>query len=834
MISSNRVVGLLVLVSTLSGPEVGGAEPGPSRLPAPSSQTIDFRRDIHPLLTARCFRCHQGLSPKSGHRLDLRAELLGETNGKPLVLIGQSAQSRLIHLVSGQLDDAVMPPASDGLRTEEVALLRAWIDQGLKWDDDLLPPLTASRHWAFRPLTNPAAPQVKNAAWARNPIDAFLAQRHEAAGLAPAAEADRRTLLRRLSLDLVGLPPSPEEIDAFVGDPSPDACEKVVERLLASPHYGERWGRHWLDLARWAESEGYESNHPRPHAWRYRDYVVRCFNEDRPFRDFVREQLAGDEITPYSDEHLIATGFLGAARLSSNEEDKPRQRNDILVDMVNATGSVFLGLTLHCAQCHNHKFDPITARDYYRFQGFFLKGQPVNALLKDPDLWAAWHALRPAEYEPAKKLQEALFDAARARLVAEARKTLSAEQRRALDIPAERRTPEEEKLAREAELKVQFTPQRIERAIGDDDRKLYDELKKKIETIEKKLPDRPQTFAFYSPATSPTKVEVLPMKGFYPLPYEPKELARARPYLLVGGDVHRRGPEVDVGWPAVLGPTPPGIAAKTPRLALAEWLTDPRHPLTWRVYVNRVWQHHLGRGLVATPNDFGVKGAPPTHPELLDWLASEFLRSGGSTKHLHRLIVCSATYRQASQGTVVHPADPENALLARWEPRRLESEVIRDSMLAVSGEIDLRPGGPSSPDDGKHLRRSLYLYQRRDHPPPLQALFDGPVAAAESCPRRHVSTVPLQALYMLNNEFAMNRATALARRVQAQAGTGQEQRIDLAFRLALGRWPDAVERDAARTFFARHRGENPSAQEPAALVLFCQALLNVNEFVYLE
>ncbi len=670
-------------------------------------------------------------------------------------------------------------------------------------------------------------PPARKPGWACNPIDAFLASRHEAKGITPNAEASRRILLRRLSLDLTGLPPTPEEVDAFANDTRPDAWERQVDRLLASPAHGERWGRHWLDLARWAESEGYESNHVRNHAWRYRDYVVGSFNRDRPFADFVRQQLAGDEVQPYSDENLIATGFLAAARLSSNEEDKPRQRNDVLVDVVNATAGTFLGLTFHCAQCHNHKFDALTARDYYRFQAFFAGGQPGNLVLLDRELWRKYEAARPSGYEAARAEKEALLEAARETLVREARKSLSKEMQRALDVPEERRTPEEERLAREAELRFEFTPGRIERAVPDAERKRYEALKKRLAEMEKRMLDRPQTWGFYAPAGAARAVEVLPMKGFYPLAFEPARLRRMKAHLLVVGDVHRRGAALEPGWPAVFGPTPPLGSAL--RLALADWLTSPGNPLAARVYVNRVWGWHFGRGLVATPSDFGVKGARPSHPELLDWLASEFVRSGGSTKHLHRLIVTSRAYRLASTPSAENSAiDAENALVWRWRPRRLEAEAVRDSLLAVSGDLDRRPGGRGDEDEIKSGRRGLYLFQRRDKPPALQGLFDGPVASAESCPRRQTSTVPLSALFLLNNEFSVARAKGLARRVAERAGADRERQVGEAYRLVLGRLPDEEERAAVRRLFAAVKGEG------RALEALCQAMLNLNEFLYLE
>ena len=706
-----------------------------------------------------------------------------------------------------------------------LATLHAWAD----------PPAPQSKkepasHWAFQPPRPQALPKVANAAWVRNPIDTFIAATQAAKGLTPAPEADKRTLLRRVTLDLTGLPPTPEEISAFLKDPAPNAYAKVVDQLLASPHYGERWGRHWLDVARWAESEGYESNHLRPHAWRYRDWVVRSFNQDKPFADIIREQLAGDEIVHYADEHLIATGFLAGARLSSNEEDKVRQRNDMLVDVVNATAGTFLGLTMHCAQCHHHKFDPISARDYYRFQGFFLKGHIGNLALREPS-----KERRPAEYDRVVKLRDRIYEKTRLICLEEVRRKLSPQEQAAVATPADQRTPAQEKLVRASKWNQLVGRTQIEKSIPAEDRLLYKELKARIAIWEKIAPERPQTFGFFSPVTSPHNIEVAPMKGFYPPPLEREELALTWPRLLLAGDVHQPRDLLDVGWPAVFGPTPPTAVAEKPRLALAAWLADAKNPLSARVYVNRLWQYHFGRGIVATPSDFGTHGAKPSHPELLDWLAGEFLRQGGSTRQLQRLIVMSATYRQAAGSLPANVCiDPENVYRWRWQPRRLEAEAIRDSMLAVSGELDRRIGGPGTADE-KSLRRSLYLFQTRHAAPALPALFDGPNAVLESCAQRHVSTAPLQALYLLNNNFSVQRAKAFARRVLVLAGTDRDPQVETAFVLALGRPTDATDRTAVQRFFKAYpETATPQGEPPVSLVHFCQALLNANEFVYLE
>ena len=798
---------------------------------------IDFKRDVVPILDAGCFSCHRGAEATASYRLDLRAELLGETTGRPLVVVGKSDDSRLIQAVKGKLPGKLMPRNGPRLSEREIDVLRAWIDQGLAWDERLFPAESKSDHWAFRPIETPPLPKVKNRSWIVSPIDAFIAQQHERAGLSPAPAADGRTLVRRLSFDLTGLPPTPSMVDEFskawdaAGAKRIVVLEETVERFLASPHYGERWGRHWLDVARWAESEGYESNHLRPFAWRYRDWVVQAFNRDLPFDQFVKQQLAGDEMTPYADEHLIATGFLAAARLSSNEEDRIRQRNDIHVDIVNATASAFLGLTMQCAQCHNHKFDPITARDYYRFMGFFVKGQFGNYALRDAKLWAEYEAKKPKGYDALLTERDTLYDLGKKRRTDEVEKSLTSDQKRALALPREVRTPEDDKVAREADLLFQFSMGLIERALTAEEKKRYDAAKKSLVEMEKGMLPKPQAFSYYSPVTSPHRIDLLPMQGFYPLPFDPKFLAGARPFLYEAGDVHRPAFAVDVGWPTVFGGKAAQAIDKTPRLALANWLTNKESgagSLTARVYVNRIWQHHFGRGLVATPSDFGVRGARPTHPHLLDFLASELLRTG-STKHIHRLIVTSNTYRQAATNNAANAKrDADNRFLWCWQPRRLEAEAIRDAFLAVSGELDRQVGGPSAADD-KNVRRSLYALQKRESPPPLQGLFDGPIGMTESCARRQTTTVALQPLYLLNNDFSVERAKALARRVTQQAGAERERQISAAYRLALGREPDAEERAAGQRFF-----DQTASDAESALAHYCQAILNLNEFVYLE
>jgi hypothetical protein len=838
---------------------------------------IDFRRDVFPILSRRCWECHLGGDASAGLRLDVREEWLGETTGRPLVVIGKSQKSRVIEVVEARDPKIVMPAEGERLKPSEIATLRQWIDEGLAWDDELLPtPKVKSDHWAFQSIARPSVPNLKfeisNLKF-QNPIDAFVASKHRELGAQPADEADRRTLFRRLSLDLLGLPPRRDEVEEFLTDQSTDAYEQLVDRLLASPAYGERWARHWLDVARWAESEGYESNHPRPFAWRYRDYVINAFNSDKPFDEFVRQQIAGDELQPYSDENLIATGFLAAARISSNEEDKWRQRNDVLVDITNATANAFLGLTMQCAQCHNHKSDPITTRDYYRLQAFFVTGQPVDVALQDPALRRDFESRRPPEYEPALALRESLLESARRRFHDETRRSLTDEERTAYDTPATERDIEQERLARLVDLKFQASVNVLDRYIPESDRKLYDETKKKIVEIEKTSPRIPQTFAYYSPATSPHRLDTLPSIGFYPLPFDRDALPRERGGIKIRGDVHNIGPVVTAGVPAVLDKSGELLVAsgelkatnvsnsqlatntsQLPRSSLANWLTDRRHPLTARVWVNRIWQWHFGTGLVATPDDFGVRGAKPTHPELLDWLASELIDSAWSTKHIQRLIVTSWAYRMKSRVERRETRDeskataaasdsqfaPLNPHLTTFPRRRVEAEVLRDTQLAVAGMLERRIGGPSVPVELRESsnRRNLYLFQKRGQPPSMQGLFDGPNEASESCPLRHVSTTPLHALFLLNNEFALRCAIVLAQRVESLAGPDRERQIDLLFHEVLSRPATETERLVLHKFLdeeaAKRSGGSTTPNAPTPLQLLCHVLMSLSELSSLE
>ena len=716
---------------------------------AAAQRTVHFAEHVYPILKTHCFECHAGSDATEGVRLDAWDDVLNQ------VTPYNARDSRLFQLVTA----GEMPPDGEPLDAAAQKILAGWIDEGVDWDETLLPtPVPTTDHWAFQPIDRPAIPAVSRSAWVRTPVDAFIARRHEQLGVAPAAEADAATLRRRISLDLTGLPPAPDMAEVSASE---------LDTLLTSQAYGERWGRHWLDVARWAESNGHQHNRNRPHAWRYRDWVVDAFSSGKPYDQFIRQQIAGDQMTPLQNDHLIATGFLAAARYSGNELDKEIQRNDILVDIVNTTAGALLGLTLECAQCHIHKFDPLTIRDYYRFQAFFATGQPGNLVLADQDSEAG--DLIDQRWQ--------IFDTVHDRLVTVKRKQGHPEP-------------------------IYVIRRNVIKGMKPQEKARFDELEQAIGRLR-------QTWGFYAPDPTGTGVAVAPHDMRWPLPRESETLAERKTRLLIRGDVGVPGPEVGPGWPAVFGPTP--ASRLQPRKALADWIASGDNPLTARVWVNRIWQWHFGRGLVASSNDFGTQGARPTHPDLLDFLASELIDSGWSTRHIHRLILNSATYRQSSEFSADNAAiDPENVALWRWTPRRLEAEAVRDAMLAVSGQLDGAWGGPSV--DAESNRRSLYLRQRRDELPYQQMLFDGATGIV-SCAQRRVSTNPLQPLWLMNSRQAQQAAAKLAER----AGS-----VERAILLAVHREPTPGERQHLN-----------GLAEAFGLQSACLAILNSSEFLYI-
>jgi hypothetical protein len=664
-------------------------------------------------------------------------------------------------------------------------------------------PANLGEHWAFQSPVRPAIPTSTDRE-PPNPIDAFIEAACRERDLKASPEASRRVLIRRVSLVLRGLPPSAEETAAFVSDNAPDAYSRLVDRILASRHYGERWARHWLDVARFAESEGYAENTDWPNMWRYRDYVVKSFNEDKPYSRFILEQLAGDELPEYRDEHIVATGFLSTARISGDEGSNIRQFNDLYVDMVNATGSALLGLTMGCAQCHDHKFDPLTLRDYYRLQAFFLQGLPGHVVLKgDGGAPSGDDEL----HKTSRELRQ-LVNHVRKYVLAEGYDLEPEPLRSVLHKREGERTVEEEALYRAARGRLNI------RTAGCNAFRIKKEDTEKLNALRGKVRDlsanAPSAWAFYSPITSPHDLGLLPMTANFPLVHNENVLRATRAYMYQRGDPYKPAETVKPGFPAVFGSTPTSeVLEKTPRTALAQWLTRPDHPLTARVWVNRIWHYLLGRGLVSTPGNFGLRGARPSHPELLDWLAVELMENGWSTKHIQRLIVTSRTFRQSGDFDEHDAAiDPDNRYLWRWQRRRLEGEAIRDLVLNASGQLRPRYGGPSAAPGQDDRSRSLYLFQKRDNPPSMLALFDGPTAMSQSCAARSVSTSPLQPLYLLNSAFLVEESRALAERIRAAAGDDMEKQIQVAFDLTLQRQPDNLERDQARAFLSQ-KDEKP-------------------------
>jgi hypothetical protein len=703
--------------------------------PVPAGESSAFAGRVAPLLRQRCVACHDGQKKRGGLDLSTRAGLVAGGKSGPAVVPGKAGQSLLLQKVNGPAPR--MPKQGPKLTAEDVATLARWIDAGAPWPDGLT--IAAEKRpsggdwWSLRPLSRPALPAVRGVAWVRTPVDAFVLAGLEARGLRPSPPADRLTLLRRATFDLHGLPPTPAEVEAFLEDDRPGAYAAVIERLLASPRYGERWGRHWLDVVHYGDTHGYDKDKRRDFAWPYRDYVIRAFNEDKPYARFVEEQLAGDVLFPGDPQGVIATGFVSAGpwdfvghvELREGTVDKEKTRVLDRDDMVSNALATFNSLTVHCARCHDHKFDPIPQKDYYRLQAVFAGVDRGNRATTTP-------------------------------------------------------------------------PRQAGPATG-------------------------QVYAV--------------------LPVPPRPI-----WVLHRGNVEdRREPVTPGALACVPGPEPdfklsPGSPEGARRAALARWIADPRNPLTWRSASNRVWQYHFGRGIVDTPNDFGRNGSPPTHPELLDWLACEFRDGGGSWKKLHRTILLSAAYQQASgHRPECAAADADNRLLWRMNRQRLDAEEVRDAVLAVSGKLDLRMGGPGfelfrfkddhSPvydhtalekvHDPATYRRTVYRFTVRSVPNPFLESLDCADPNINT-PVRNTTLTALQALALLNDPFMVRQAEYFARRLRGISGDAGGQ-VEAAYRLALGRPPRPDERSALAGYAGKH-----------GLANACRLLFNLNEFVFID
>jgi Protein of unknown function (DUF1553)/Protein of unknown function (DUF1549) len=730
------------------------------------------------------------------------------------------------------------------------------------------------KHWSFQVPRRPELPEVKESAWVRNPVDRFILAGLEAIEFRHSAEADRVALLRRVTFDLTGLPPSVGDCERFLADTSPDAYERVVDRLLASPQYGDRQAQHWLDLAHHADSNGFELDAERPDAWRYRDWVVQAFNEDMPYDQFLTLQLAGDEASPGDTAALIATGFGrgGPREVVGGNVDPQVKRQSDLTEITGTVGSVFLGLTIGCARCHDHKFDPLPTTDYYSLQSFFACSQLVEVpIASKADVEAYEEAKKAVEAKvaPLKSRKTEIEAPYRKALKEKKEALLTPSERELMTIPKKDRTPVQKRLAEGLSSTLKVTWEEVAEAVAKDPGPFAERerFKREIDAIEKTVP-RP-------PAHAQALID--------PKPDAPET------FVLLRGDVKNHGPKVDPAPPGILLAAQPASAfspdeirptATTTgrRLALAKWLTRSDNPLTARVIVNRLWQDHFGRGIVGTPSDFGVRGEPPSHPELLDWLATELISQGWRLKPLHRLMVTSAAYRQQSSaqtevGKKQAAEDPQNEFLWRMNRRRLDAEGLRDAMLFVSGEINLKQGGPGvlepiekeiedlifteaevvdlwpeTLDPAEQARRSLYLFRKRNVRYSMFDAFDAPDTQS-ACPRRVVSTHALQALALLNSDFAAGRAKALAGRILREGS--DLERIALAYKVVLGREPRSKEIDQARLFLGSQSDllrrqaeagqalarpdftpEGTPASLAAAWVDFARAMLNRNEFLY--
>ncbi len=785
-----------------------------------------FRDRIEPILKANCTACHSGPQAQAGLSVANLADLLKGGKRGPAISPGRSSQSLLVQFVKGEKNPR-MPVGGKPLQDGLVAALASAIDS-MK---PIKQAVAANDHanWVFSAPVAPKVPDPNQAAWVRNPIDAFVLTKLEAKGFTPAPFASKRALLRRIYFDLIGLPPTEEESRSFLDDETPDAYEKLVDKLLADRHYGERWARHWLDLVRFAESDGFAIDGERPTAWRYRDYVIRAFNDDKSYDIFVQEQLAGDEMQrrpavrggQIENEGLLALGFLRMGPFERDANFDAQLRLDWLNEMTGTTTQVFLGLTVGCARCHDHKYDPIPQKDFYRMQAFFaatrIDERPMPFLEAEGRL-AMRQTLRRLEDE---------LETAGERLKG-IEKDLRAK------LAASKQTDDKKAEANN-----------LQRVLADKDNRT---LTAEERTLHQGAAERVQKIT-------------LEMARFQPIAYSVNEVAppavlEIEPtHVLAGGERSAKMAAVEPGFPQRI--TGNSEAAKIPfagryrsgrRQALAEWLVSPANPLTARVMVNRIWQHHFGEGLVRTPSDFGMNGERPSHPELLDWLATQFVEKKWSVKAMHRLMLTSNTYRQSTRhpdAKTIGESDPDNRLLSRMNWLRIESEVLRDSILALSGGLNHEAGGPGMffrvkdevaqgfqmfkwyPSDEKaQLRRSIYAFQRRSLSMPLMEVFDA-ANMSESCSRRSVTTVAPQALTLLNGELTALESKRFAARVVELAGADPGRQIVKAFSLALLRDPSSGELQAAR---ALYEGRSPEG----ALTRLSTALFNLNEFLYLE
>ena len=779
-----------------------------------ANSKIDFGQDVRPILAKNCYHCHGPDKAEGGLNFtDAKSPFGEQDSGETAIVPNDPDKSELLRRITSHEEYEQMPPEGKRLSKDQVELIRRWIEQGAEWET----------HWAFKPVKRPEVPEDKNQAWVHNPIDAFILKKLEEKGLTPNEPASKAALIRRVTYDMIGLPPSPEEVQEFVNSGDPEAYEKLVDKLLAHPGYGEKWGRHWLDVVRYAETNSFERDAAKPNAWKYRDYVIKSLNDDKPYDQFIREQLAGDELKEVTPETIIATGYYRLGIWDDEPADMQQAYYDEMDDLVSTTGQAFLGLTIGCARCHDHKIDPMPQADYYQMVAFFRDVRPYGTRgdqrtnnqtdISSPEV-ARLHAERDRKMRRlGKKLREI-------------------EQAAILKMPGEMQR------ATEGHERNKTLRDHLKEYLSDAEWTSYQNIKEEREKFENEdIPSRETALSVANCDVNPPQTHILPR-----------------------GNPHVEGKPVVPDFPEIFeAETPvipePGKDAKTAgrRVVLADWIASPDNRLTSRVIANRVWQHHFGRGIVRSSNNFGLLGDAPTHPELLDWLATELVNNDWHLKPLHRMILLSSTYQMSSDNNeTAYGMDPRNDLFWRFDMRRLTAEEIRDSMLVVAGVFNDKMYGPSiypiisdevlagqsmpgagwgDSSEEERNRRSIYIHVKRSLLTPLLAAFDYPEPDA-SCEARFSTTQPTQALGMLNSDELQNISAKLSARLAKECPDDLEGQIRRGFELVTSRKASPDEVQMAMALVDKLKAEG--ANDDQARQLFCLAALNLNEFLFLE
>jgi len=792
--------------------------------PAPDSPAY-FETHVRPILASSCVKCHGADKQRGGLRLDSHESLLGGGDSGAVIVPGDVENSLLVQAI--HYNGLEMPPDVP-LSESSVAALTAWVQAGAHWPEHSEPVREATNvitdedrnWWAFLPVEMPAVPTVPGDNWTRNAVDRFVYRSLREQDMVPAPPASKETLVRRLYFGVVGMPPTPEEIAAYVDDPSPHAWENLIDTLLDDPRYGEHWARFWLDLVRYAESDGWNKDSYRPNIWRYRDYVVDALNADKPYNEFVREQLAGDEIEGDDPQHLIAAGFLRLGIYEYNQRDARSHWDDIMNEITDVTGNVFFGLSMSCSRCHDHKFDPVMQKDYFSLRAFFepliWRDDIPGATAAEREAWKEKNAVWEAATAPIRAELDALVKPVHEE------KWASTADKFPLDIQDCFNKPKSERTSWEHQMAYLVARQFYEEGGGPlsgmskEDKATMEALEKQLAEFEGLKPEplpEIMTVRDFDGALSPTLIPSDPSST----PIEPQFLA-----VLASNPV------------AVEPQLPERPDSSGRRTALAKWIGRDDNPLTTRVIVNRIWQQHFGEGIVPSASDFGHLGQPPTHPELLDWLTRTFVEDGWRFKALHKAILMSATWQQSTghpDAAAYLEKDPHEQLLWRQKVRRLTAEQLRDAMLAASGELDPSLGGPSVGNGVP--RRALYVEIKRNSPDPMLQAFDM-AAGLTSISQRTSTTTPTQALMLINGDYVLGRAIKLGGRMRNAGYEDCDGAVTHGFELAWGRKPTREELDRVLDFMGVSGSDSPAAMPSERLIDFSHVLLNSNEFLYLD